>query len=129
MTDRELLISLHQKVDKHHRWVKRQFIAVQANMTVTHNSVRKNRYYLHEIFDRSWAILSHLKTDEELADMDFQMNFDWAEPPRKKFKKTQVPPLMPSSESSSCTTDKNEVVEDTAAGPSAPRDDTSPMYL
>src|SRR4051812_7873212 len=25
MTDRELLISLHQKVDRHHDWVKRQF--------------------------------------------------------------------------------------------------------
>jgi hypothetical protein len=44
MTDRELLISLHQKVDKNHRWVKRQFAAIQANMTVTHNTVRKNRY-------------------------------------------------------------------------------------
>ena len=43
MTDRELLISLHQKVDRNHRWVKRQFAAVQANMTVTHNVVRKNR--------------------------------------------------------------------------------------
>ena len=91
-------------------------------MTVTHNTVRKTRYYLHEIFDRSWATLSHLKSVEELAADDFQMNFDWAEPPRKKFKKTQVPPLMPSSESSSRTADENEVVEDTAAGPSAPHD-------
>jgi hypothetical protein len=54
--------------------------------------------------------------------MDFQMNFDWAEPPRKKFKKTQVPPLMSSLESSSRTTDENEVVEETVAGPSALRD-------
>ena len=91
-------------------------------MTVTHNVIRKNRYYLHEIFDRSWAILSHLKTDEELADLDFQMNFDWAEPPRKKFKNTKVPPLMPSSESSSRRTDENEAVEDDATGPSASRD-------
>jgi hypothetical protein len=122
MTDRELLISLHQKVDRNHKWVKRQFAAIQANMTVTHNTVRKNRYYLHEIFDRSWAILSHLKTDEELADLEFEMNFDWAEPPRKKFKKVQVPPLMPSSESSSRHTDENEAVEDDATGPSASRD-------
>ena len=50
------------------------------------------------------------------------MNFDWAEPPRKKFKKTQVPSLMSSSESSSCSTDKYETVEDIATGPSASRD-------
>ena len=87
-----------------------------------HNAVCKNRYYLHEIFDRSWAILSHLKSDEELAAMEFQMNFDWAEPPRKKFKKTKAPPLMSSSESSSRSTNKHEVVEDTAVGPSTPRD-------
>ena len=28
MTDHELLISLHEKLDKHHLWVKRQFAAV-----------------------------------------------------------------------------------------------------
>ena len=50
------------------------------------------------------------------------MNFDWAEPPRKKFKKTQVPPLMLSSESSSHTTDEHEAIEDTAPGPSTSRD-------
>ena len=98
MTDHELLISLHQKVDKHHWWGKRQFVVVQANMTVTHNAVRKNRYYLHEIFDHNWATLSHLKTDEELVADRFQMNFDWAEVSRKKFKKAQVPPLKPSRE-------------------------------
>ena len=76
MTDRELLTSLYQKLDKHHRWVKRQFAAMQANMVVTHNVVRKNRYYLHEIFDRSWAILALLKTNDELAAMEFHMNFD-----------------------------------------------------
>jgi hypothetical protein len=46
-----------------------------------------NHYYAHEIFDRSWAILSHLKTIEELDEMEFQQNFDWSMPPKKKFKK------------------------------------------
>ena len=53
MTDRELLLSLHQKVDHNHKWVKRQFGAILHNLNATHNSVKKNHYYLHEVFDRT----------------------------------------------------------------------------
>ena len=42
MTDRELLLSLHQKVDRNHKWVKRQFGSILHNMTSTHNAVKKN---------------------------------------------------------------------------------------
>jgi hypothetical protein len=122
MTDRELLISLHQKVDKNHNRVKRQLHAILGNMTVTQSSVQKNHYYLHEIFDRSWAILSHLKTPGKLEEMEFQMNFDWGNPPKKKFKKVQVPLMVPSSMSSSRATGENEDVEETAAGPSSTHD-------
>ena len=44
MTDRELLISLHQNVDRDHKWVKRQFGSILDNMTSTHNAVKKNHY-------------------------------------------------------------------------------------
>jgi phosphoribosyl-dephospho-CoA transferase len=71
-TDRELLLSLHQKVDRNHKWVKRQFGAILQNMTVTQNTVKKNHYYLHEVFDRTWAILSNLYGAEELKEMGFQ---------------------------------------------------------
>src|SRR5215216_2843425 len=37
MTDRELLLRLHQKVDGNHKWVTRQFGAILQNMTVTQN--------------------------------------------------------------------------------------------
>jgi len=53
MIDRELLLSLHQKVDRNHKWVKRQFGSIPHNMTSTHNAVKKNHYYLHEVFDRT----------------------------------------------------------------------------
>ena len=53
MTDRELLLSLHQKVDRNHKWVKRQFGSLLHNMTATHNVVKKNHYYLHEVFNRT----------------------------------------------------------------------------
>ena len=66
MTDRELLLSLHQKVDRNHKWVKRQFGSILHNMTATYNSVKKNHYYLNEMFDHTWAILSHLYNEEDL---------------------------------------------------------------
>ena len=42
MTVRELLFSLHHKVDRNHKWVKRQFGAILQNMTITQNTVKKN---------------------------------------------------------------------------------------
>ena len=122
MTDHELLLSLHQKVDRNHKWVKRQFGSILHNMTATYNSVKKNHYYLNEMFDRTWAILSHLYGDEDLKQMGLKQDFGWAKPPPKKFKKVAVPPLVPSSHSSSRDTDENEDLDDTAAGPT-PTDD------
>ena len=72
MTDRELLLSLHQNVDRNHKWVKRQFGAILHNMTVTQNSMKKNHYYLHQVFDRTWVVPSHIYTDDELKGMDIQ---------------------------------------------------------
>ena len=81
MTDPELLLSLHQKVDRNHKWVKHQFGSILHNMTATHNAVKKNHYYLHEVFDRTWAILSHLYGEEDLKQMGFKEDFDWSAPP------------------------------------------------
>ena len=69
MTDSELLLSLHQKVDRNHKWVKRQFGSILHNMTSTHNAVKKNHYYLHETFNRTWAVLSHVYSAEDLKRM------------------------------------------------------------
>jgi hypothetical protein len=35
MTNHELLLSLHQKVNQNHKWVKRQFGLILQNVTVT----------------------------------------------------------------------------------------------
>ena len=77
-------------------------------MTITQNSV-KNHYYLHEVFNRTWAVLSHLYGEEDLKQMGFKQDFDWSQPPSKKFKKVKVPHLVASSYSSSCETDEHEV--------------------
>ena len=95
MTDHELLLSLHQKVDCNHKWVKRQFGSILHNMTATHNAVKKNHYYLHEVFGRTWAVLSHLYGEDDLKQMGFKQDFEWSQPPpTKKFKKTKVPSLV-----------------------------------
>ena len=88
-------------------------------MTSTHNAVKKNHYYLHKVFDRTWAILSHLYGEEDLKQMGLKQDFDWSQPPAKKFK---VPSLVASSYSSSRDTDEHEDVDDTAAGPTSTND-------
>ena len=88
-------------------------------MIATYDSAKKNHYYLNEVFDRTWAILSHLYGDEDLKQMGFKQDFSWSKPPTKKFKKVEVPPLLPSSYSSSRETDENEDFDDTAAGPTS----------
>ena len=83
---------------------------------------RKNHYYLHEVFDRTWAIMSHLYGEEDLKQMGFKEDFDWSAPPPKKFKKVKVPSLVASSYSSSRATNENEDLDDTTAGPTTTQD-------
>ncbi|KAI4971401.1 hypothetical protein ZWY2020_002315 [Hordeum vulgare] len=114
---RELSSPLHQKVDHNHKWVKRQFGAIVKTLTETQNSVKINHHYLHEVFDCTWATLAHLKTQTELEEMDFERDFDWSWPPKKKFRPIPVPDLEDSSFSSFRTTESDEEQLDTATGP------------
>ena len=91
-------------------------------MTSTHNAVKKNQYYLHETFNRTWAVLSHVYSATDLKNMGLKEEFDWSAPPPKKFKKVKVPSLVASSYSSSRDTDENEDLDDTAAGPTTTND-------
>ncbi|KAI4997385.1 hypothetical protein ZWY2020_052727 [Hordeum vulgare] len=76
MNTRELLLSLHQKVDRNPKRVKHHFGAIVKTLTETQNSVKLNHDYLHEVFDRTWATLAHLKTQTKLEEMDFERDFD-----------------------------------------------------
>ena len=91
-------------------------------MTATHNAVKKNHYYLHQVFGRTWAILSHLYGEEDLKKMGLKEDLDWAATPPKKYKKVKVPSLVASSYSSSRDTDEHEDLDDTAAGPTTTND-------
>ncbi|KAI4980427.1 hypothetical protein ZWY2020_020912 [Hordeum vulgare] len=117
LNTRELLLSLHQKVDRNHKWVKRQFGAIVKTLTETQNSVKINHHYLHKVFDRTWATLAHLKTQTELEEMDFERDFDWLWPPKKKFRPIPVPDLEDSSFSSFRIAESDEEQLDTATGP------------
>ena len=97
--------------------VKRQFGSILHNMTATHNAVKKNQYYLHEVFGRTWAVLSHLYGEEDLKQMGLKEDFNRSAPLPKKFKKVKVPSLVANSYSSSRETDEYEDLDDTAAGP------------
>ncbi|KAI5007498.1 hypothetical protein ZWY2020_051246 [Hordeum vulgare] len=124
MNTRELLVSLHQKVDRNHKWVKRQFGAIVKTLNETQNAVKLNHYNLHEVFDRTWATLAHLKTLAELEELEFVRDFDWSWPPKKKFRPIPVPDLEDSSFSSFRTAESDEDQQDTATGPrrkSAPK--------
>ena len=84
--------------------------------------MKKNHYYLNEVFDRTWVVLTHFYGDEDLKQMGFKQYFGWAKPPPKKFKKVEVPSLVPSSYSSSRDTDEHEDLDDTTAGPTSTTD-------
>ena len=116
MTNTELLLSIHSKVDQNHKWVKRRFGSIVKTLNGTENAVKKNHYYLHEVFDRTWAIPSHLRTPEELQEMEFTQDFDWSWPPKKKFKNIPVRDLVDNSFSLFCTADLDEEPADTATG-------------
>ena len=84
--------------------------------------MKKNQYYLHETFNRTWAVLSHVYSAEDLRRMGLKEEFDWSAPPPKKFKKVKVPSLVASSYSSSRDTDENEDLDDTTVGPTTTND-------
>ena len=91
-------------------------------MTATASAVKKTDYYLHGVFGRTWAILSHVYGEEDLKQMGPKEDFDWSAPPSKKYKKVKVPSLVASSYSSSCDIDKNEDLDDIAAVPTTTTD-------
>ena len=66
MTDRELLISLHQKVDRNHNWVKRQFSEILSYMAQTHSSVKKLHQYAHHTYQHLDALMREVLTTADL---------------------------------------------------------------
>jgi hypothetical protein len=116
MTDRELLISLHQKVDRNHDWVKRQFSKILSYMAQTHSSVKKVHQYAHHTYQHLDALMKEVITPEDLANLNLQQPpIPAIRPPRQFRRCTTPPPAMDSYSSNQEMT--AEEAEDTAACP------------
>ena len=66
MIDRELLISLHQKVDQNHDSVKRQFTEILSYMAQTHSSVKKVHQYAHHTYQHLDGLMREVLTTADL---------------------------------------------------------------
>ena len=71
LNDRELLISLHQKQDKHHDWLKRQMRSLLVDVNCIRNLATKNAFVTHETCQRSWKSLTLLSSKDDLQQDGF----------------------------------------------------------
>ena len=53
LNDREMLVALHQKQDKHHDWLKRQMQSLLVDVNRIRNLATKNSFVAHENARRS----------------------------------------------------------------------------
>ena len=116
MTDRELLISLHQKVDRNHDWTKRQIGDILSYMAQMHTSQKKVHQYAHHTYQRLDALLTEVIVPEDLAKLGLkQPQLSEIRPPRQ-FRRCNTPPLAMDSYSSHHEISPEDA-EDTAACP------------
>ena len=58
LNDRELLVALHQKQDRHHDWLKRQMKSLLVDVNRIRNLATKNAFVAHETCHRTWKGLT-----------------------------------------------------------------------
>lgn len=100
MTDRKLLVSLHQKLDKHHDWAHIQTHQILHDLNKVRNLSIKNAFVGHETFRGSWVSVSFQKTEQELHGLGFDKHFDESTAPPKEMKLRRTPSLVSSNYSS-----------------------------
>ena len=135
MTDKELLVSLHQKQDKHHDWLKRQMRSLMTDLNRVRNLSTKNAFVAHEASRRAWKSLTLLCSEDDLAADGFKEGFKFDSKPPATAKWRTTPSLEDSDYSSSAPTIVAWVVDeeddatsppmaslhqDATSGPSAP---------
>src|SRR3954471_15611396 len=72
MTDRELLISLHQKVDRNHEWMKRQLSDILSYMAHMHTSVKKVHQYAHHTYQHLDALMKEVMLPQYIEKLGLQ---------------------------------------------------------
>src|ERR1044072_8063279 len=100
MSDRELLISLHQKVDHNHDWVKRQFADSLSYLTHMHSSVKKVHQYAHHTYQHLNALMKDVISPEALKQLNLPKPPVTAIRPPQQYRRCATPPLEMDSYSS-----------------------------
>ena len=130
INDRELLVALHQKQDKHHFWLKRQMQSLLVDVNRIRNLATKNAFVTHETCRRSWKSLTLLSAEADLQDDGFTERFKFDSTPPRNAVLRRTPSLEDSDYSSSAATVNANVIDDeddaTSPPPTSARIDTAP---
>lgn len=137
LNDRELLVALHQKQDKHHDWLKRQMKSIMVDVNRICNLATKKSFVAHEACLRSWKSLTLLCAEDDLRADGFTKHFKFDSRPPQNASWRRTPSIEDSEYSSSVATVVARVVDeeddatsptmaalhlDTASSPFAPPD-------
>ena len=131
LNNRELLVALHQKQDRHHDWLKRQMKSLLVDVNRLRNLATKNAFVTHETCRRTWKGLSMMCTEAELEEDGFTERFKFDTTPPRRAVMRSTPSLEDSEFSSSAATVTARIIdeEDDATSPppaSAPPSSSAP---
>ena len=116
MTDRQLLISLHQKIDRNHDWAKHQVGEILSYLAQTHTSQKKAHQYVHHTYLHLDALMKEVLIPEDLKHLSLHKPPLQAIRPPCQFRRCNTPPMAAESYSSDQEFSFGEA-EDTAACP------------
>ena len=112
LNDRELLVALHQKQDRHHDWLKRQMQSLLVDVNRIRNLATKNAFVAHETCRRTWKGLTMMCSEDDLQEDGFTERFKFDSTPPRRVVLRGTPPLEDSEFSSSAATVTARVIED-----------------
>ena len=130
LNDRELLVALHQKQDRHHDWLKRQMQSLLVDVNRIRNLATKNAFVAHETSRRTWKGLTLMCSEDDLQEDGFSERFKFDSTPPRRAVLRRTPSLEDSEFSSSAATVNARVIEDeddaTSPPPPSARLDSAP---
>ena len=131
LNDRELLVALHQKQDRHHDWLKHQMKSLLVEVNRIRNIATKNAFVAHETCHRTWKGLTMMLSEAGLQEDGFTERFKFDSTPPRRAVLLGTPSLEDSEFSSSAAIVTARIIEeeDDATSPppaSAPPSSSAP---
>ena len=84
LNDRELLVALHQKQDRHHDWLVLQRQSLLVDVNRIRNLATKNAFVAHETCRHTWKGLTLMCSEDDLQEDGFSERFKFdSTPPRR----------------------------------------------